>query len=181
MAILLLIVTALMLFPFDAGAQTQKPRKGFVLNLGLGVARVSQSTSGFANSGRSNVGVGSDFKIGHAPSNQVLIYYSNDAAFYRQTGSDDLYLSGLTGFGVTYFLQPTVPSFYVDGSFGIAARGNLETETGFVESTTGWGVAVGGGYEFARHFLVDGDIILGRFDGGMKTTTLRLGLIWLAY
>jgi hypothetical protein len=44
---------------------------------------------------------------------------------------------------------------------------------------------VGGGFEFARHWLIDGDGVMGRprgeFDEGINTLSLRIGEIWLLY
>lgn len=181
-AMLLLAVATSLILPSSAVAQ--KRRKGFILNLGLGAAGVSSSYEGPVSNRRTKAAVGTDFKIGHAATDQILIYYSNDAAFYNETdfyGDDQLVAVGLSGVGVTYFLQPSVPSFYVDGTIGIAARNLLSYEDATVDGTGGWGVAVGGGYEFARHFMLDADLILGRLDGGLNTSTLRVGLIWLLY
>jgi hypothetical protein len=175
---------ALIALPFDASSQ--KRRKGFVLNLGLGPAatRYSFTDRNFAGSAETKIGVGTDLKIGHAASDQLLIYYSNDASFFSPA-DEYLVSSGLSGVGVTYFLMPQAPSYYVDGAIGIAAWNVLSQADATLDSMTGFGLAVGAGYEFARHWLVDVDIVVGRprgdFSAGYNTTTIRLGLIWLAY
>jgi hypothetical protein len=162
----------------------QKPRKGFILDLGVGIAGISQSSNS-PGSGRETTGaVGTDFKIGHAPTDQLLIYYSNDAAFYKETssfGGDVLVAVGMSGVGATYFLQPAAPSFYLNGALGIAALNAVSLDDATQDGITGWGVSLGGGYEFARHWLLDGDLVLGRLDGGLNTSTLRVGIVWLLY
>jgi hypothetical protein len=168
-----------------ASGHAQKPRKGFILDLGVGLAGVSQSSS-FAGSTRETTGaVGTSFKIGHAPTDQLLLYYTNDVAFFRETspfGSDELNAVGMSGLGATYFFQPAAPAFYVNGGLGIAARRSISLEDGTeAPAITGWGLSVGGGYEFARHWLLDGDLVVGRLDGGLNTSSLRVGIVWLLY
>jgi hypothetical protein len=176
-----------------SGVDAQKPRKGFVLNLGAGPAfiNIKAAGNGVEGTGESKIAVGTDFKIGYAPSDQLLIYYSNDAAFFNYDYSvpgfeyDVLVISGLSGIGATWFLKPRAPSAYVDATIGIAAWNEIDTDDGAVESMTGLGLSVGGGFEFARHWLVDADLIVGRprdDEGyGLNTMTLRVGLIWLLY
>ena len=155
----------------------QVDRKGFVLNLGLGAARVTTSRD-FGGSSTA-IGVGTDFKIGYAPSDQLLIFYSNDAAFHGQETNDDLIGSGMSGVGATYFIGPEQNALYVSGSIGVAAR-NVLSSSGSVDAVTGTGFSLGGGYEFARHWLLDAEVVKGSLDG-MSFTTLRAGLIWLLY
>jgi hypothetical protein len=171
-----------------SGAAAQKPRKGFILNLGAGPAftNFKSVADGFEGSNESKIAVGTDFKIGYAASDQLMIYYSNDAAFFSVAGLDDyLVVSGLSGIGATWFLKPRAPSAYVDATVGIAAWNVISTDDGTVDGMTGMGLSVGGGLEFARHWLVDGELVVGRprgdFDQGVNTMTLRVGLIWLLY
>ena len=173
-------------------AEAQKPRKGFILNLGAGPAftNFKFAGDGFEGSGESKIAVGTDFKIGYAASDQLMIYYSNDAAFFSYdigvAGFDDyLVASGLSGLGATWFLKPRAPSAYLDATIGIAAWNEISTDDGTVDGITGAGLSVGGGLEFARHWLADGELIVGRprgdFDEGYNIMTLRVGLIWLLY
>jgi hypothetical protein len=116
-----------------------------------------------------------------------MFFYSNDAAFFTYdvgvAGFDDYFVaSGLSGVGATWFLKPRTPSAYVDGTIGIAAWNEISTDGGTVDGITGVGLSVGGGLEFARHWLVDGEVVVGRPRGdfdGVSTMTVRVGLIWL--
>lgn len=174
-------VCVLLALFLPAAAHAQ--RKGFVLNLGLGVGETKWSANG--DNSLSNGGIATDFKIGHAPSDQLLIYYTNDASFFSLEGTDDqLVVSGLSGVGGTYFLKPAAPSFFFDASLGISAFNILDTDGGGTESYTGLGIGVGGGYEFARHWLVDLDVVFGSPDGdglSLDTRTFRLAINWLLY
>lgn len=170
----------LLLAPGDGVAQ----RKGFVLNLGIGGGQFS---AGAAEGGprESVTGVTTDFKIGHAFSDQFMLYYSNDAAFFSDPFLDEglLNVSGLSGIGVTWFLRPAAPSLYVGGGIGISVWAVLE-ESGDSDAISGVGFAFNGGYEFARHFMIDADIILGRPGdefGRLGTRTIRLAINWLLY
>jgi hypothetical protein len=181
-------IASLFLQPADAAGQ--KRRKGFILNLGLGPSYTNYKYVNPDFPGdfsESKIGIGTDFKIGHAATDQLLIYYSNDASFFSVSSEfDDVFISsGLSGVGVTYFLKPAAPSSYVDASLGFAAWNVFDTDEGSIDSSTGLGLSMGGGFEFARHWLIDGDLVIGRprgdFDEGYNTTTLRIGVIWLLY
>ncbi|MGH7466603.1 MAG: hypothetical protein ACRENP_01320 [Longimicrobiales bacterium] len=176
-----LCACALLLGADQAAAQ----RKGFVLNLGVGPALTSLKATGFNGPRVNKTALGTDFKIGYAPSDRLLIYYSNDAAFF---GSDDdnviLAATGQSGIGATYFLSSTAPSFYVQGGIGFAAF-NEVLDDGETVSATGSGVNLGGGFEFARHWNVDVDLILGsvedEFGGKLSIRTVRFAINWLLY
>jgi len=159
--------------------QQGKNRKGFVLDLGLGASRIGYSGGG------SDTGVGSDFKIGHAPTNQLMIYYHSAGTFYTIddfSGGSDLYTLGISGIGATWFLKPGAPSAYVDGTIGRAAWNVLDLDGGGAENiASGWGFSLGGGFEFARHWLLSGDIIMTRLEFDTNATTMRVGLRWLLY
>lgn len=177
------VLAAAFLLPAGVGAQEEgKPRRGFVLNLGAGPAATRYNHSSFGVSGPSttNLAVGTDFKIGHAFSDQLLVYYSNDASFFAPEGTGvDLVGSGMSGLGATYFIETRSPSPFVHGSFGIAAWNELAAN-GVTEAEAGLGISIGGGYEFARHWLLDVDIVYGR-PGGRSITTLRTAINWLLY
>ena len=172
--------SGLLLAPGEGVAQ----RKGFILNLGIGGGSFS---AGAAEGGPRNsaTGITTDFKIGWAPSDQVLLYYSNDAAFFSDPTFDDdvINVSGLTGFGATWFVRPAAPSFYVGGSIGVSTWAFISND-GDSDAITGSGFAITGGYEFARHFMIDADVVFGRPGdefGRLSTRTIRLAINWLLY
>lgn len=179
MMVALLAMFPLLLQTQDAAAQ----RKGFILNLGLGVGQFH--VSGEGGDSESRTAISTDFKIGHAFSDQLMLYYSNDAAFFSSDEESDdlLHVSGLSGVSVTYFLKPSAPSFYFGGGIGISVWSVL-SDDGDTESLSGGGLAVTGGYEFSPHFLLDVDLIFGSpgdDSGDVNTRTIRVGLNWLLY
>lgn len=170
--------------PADQQNPQGKNRKGFVLSLGLSASRLHFSSP--VGSGDSQGAFGTDLKIGHAFSNQFMLYYSNDANFYTFDApfGDGTYLSslGMTGIGGTYFLNPYAPSFYLHGTVGIGVLSSfLIDDPGNSDSIAGLGLSLGGGYEFARHFMVDGEVILTSLENDLRGRALRVGLTWLLY
>jgi hypothetical protein len=185
---LITLATLALAAPVRVSAQDapegQKNRKGFVLDLGLGVSRVRYTVTGATGSG-SKTAIGTDFMIGHAPSNQLMIYYSNVANFYSFDDSfnGETYVEalGMSGVGATWFFKPTQPSFFVNGAIGIAALRSISTEDSSTDGISGVGVTVGGGYEFARHFLLDAKLLVTRLEDDLNGSALRVGLTWLLY
>ena len=172
----------------DSTAPTVVERKGFVIGFGLGVARVTSSASeGPLSVSISTTGVGTDFKIGYAPNHQLLIYWSADGAFSSPpsefSDEDGLLYSGLGGIGATYFLSPGENSFFLTAALGRATDGAIGSD-GTADSVSGTGLAIGGGYEFTPHWVVDGDIVFNSFsDFGMDYSQrfIRIGVSYLHY
>ena len=125
--------------------------------------------------GQNKFAIVTDFSVGYAPSDQVLLYYSNKAAF---TTDDRVDAVGITGFGVTYMFRRTSPTPFVSGSIGAgAARTFISSST----SQSGSGYSIGGGYEFARHLSVTGDAIFVRLNNGQNHTVYRALFNYLFY
>ena len=140
-------------------------RKGFIVGIGGGVGfpRVGfdfNSGSNFSFTG--DPSVVTDFKIGYAASDQLLLYYRNIATFANDFPKSVLTLSG---FGTKYMFSPTSPSGYVNGAVGVAAGGYIDFGEGtFSNLDSGVGFSLGGGWEFARHFSIGGDIVILNLD-----------------
>jgi hypothetical protein len=68
------------------------------------------------------------------------------------------------------------------GTVGLGVYSSfLIDDPGNSNSITGVGLSLGGGYEFARHFMVDGEVILTSLENDLKGRALRVGLTWLLY
>jgi hypothetical protein len=174
-----------------AGAQpgpaVTAERKGFIIGIGGGPGLVRRDGREVRNqAGILLVSIPSanffsivtDFKVGYAPSDQLLLYYSNNAAFSRDD-FDDFFLVGLSGGGVTYLMKATSPTPFVSGSVGVATLSSIVEDT---DAEYGVGFSVGGGFEFARHWSVDGQVIFARFgDGFLNHTVFRGGINFLFY
>lgn len=175
----------------DAPAATADTveRKGFVIGFGIGAARVTTSAGqGPLSVSLTETAVSTDFKIGYAPTDQLLIYWSADGAFRSTsdlTNQDGLSFSGLGGIGATYFLEPGQNSFFVSASIGRSSDAALGSD-GQTDALSGSGFAIGGGYEFSGHWTVDADIVMNSlnddgFGGDYSQRIIRVGLSWLHY
>lgn len=172
-------------------------RKGFVLGIGTGGGLVSLKESSFNREGerQSQFALMTDFKIGYAPSNQLAIYWMSKVAWFGRelefnTGPFTRFTqsytvaNGVGGLGLAYYLQPKGPSPYLTGGVGFSSWA-----TPFEEGTDafyGFGLALGAGYEFSKHWSFEGNLTLGRQEDNsssysIKTLAVRFTINVLAY
>jgi hypothetical protein len=170
-------------------------RKGFILGGGAGLAgtRIQQSLSGggesFEGEAETKGSLLTDFKIGLGTSEQFLLYYCSHVTWFSIENvflEDVTIANGIGGIGVTYFTQPFAPSPFIHGGVGIASwatpfESNSDTWTGF-------GMWIGGGYEFSRHWVVEftlGHGVPSKTEGGLKAetkaSTVGVSINYLAY
>lgn len=160
-------------------AETTAERKGFIFGLGGGVG-LHRGPAFFGSAGPPNdFAINTDFRIGYAPTDQVLVYYNNSVAWSRSELYDIL---GLTGVGVTYMIRPTSPTPFVTGAFGAGSAAEVDFGGGrFDDTETGSAVLIGGGYEFARHWSVEGAAVFIRLGNGNNHTVLKATFSWMFY
>jgi hypothetical protein len=152
-------------------------RKGFVIGLGGGAGRYTgSSTFGFSPGDGS--AVVTDFKVGYAPTDQVLVFYSNQVA-WMHAGLYDL--AGVTGGGATFMFRPTTPSAFVTGAVGASVGVVGLGGAGDRAVDRGTGYRIGGGYEFARRWSIEGGLTTVRLDSGIDQTVLSATVNWLFY
>ncbi len=163
-------------------------RKGFILGggLGLGLTSFTQTleytimdTS--TTSDRENkFAVMTDFKIGFGATEQVLVYYTNKVSWFsiENVYKDNVTIAnGLGGVGVAYYFKPTGPSPYISGGLGLSTW-MLPFESD-ADTWTGFGLVVGGGYEFSPHYSIEGNLVWGepgKEEGGLKASSNALSL-----
>ena len=156
-------------------------RKGFILGAGVGGGLISytQEISG------SNISVKSDrentlafmydVRIGYAPSNLWQIYYLSEASWFgldNIVGDRVTIASGLSGVGVTKYVRAQAPSPFFLGSIGLTTW-----STPFEERSGTWvgaGLMLGGGFEFSRHWSVEGNLVWGKpkdEDSGVEVSS----------
>ncbi len=168
----------------DATTEPAAGRKGFIIGIGGGIG--SHATPTFrvldrfgrvlsSGGGENKLAVAFDFNVGYAPGEQLLIYYSNKAEF---TTDDRVDLVGVSGVGVTYMFRRTTPSAFVSGTVGAGAARTFITSS---SAQFGPGFAVGGGYEFAKHFSINGDAILVKLDNGQDHKVYKVSFNYLFY
>lgn len=144
--LLVFVLVAAIVLPGSAGAFNDD-RQGFILGLGAGYGSAQQSGGGDSDS---YGGVATTFRIGGGVNSQTLIYYSNRVVFFSVR--DYSFYQGMSAAGVSYFLQPTGPSFFFTGELGIGVLGTWEAGGG---SDSGFGFTLGAGYEVTPHFLLE--------------------------
>jgi len=128
-------------------------REGFVISLGAGVSSVnSEFKAGGFSADDTSFSLATSFKIGYGFTNQFLLYYINDVSWYGYDNdpNDDTYASGLTGIGVSYYIEENSP-YYIMGGIGAGSFSNFSEG----EGETGSAFVIGGGYEVSPHFQIE--------------------------
>ena len=157
--------------PSQTSGEASAKRKGFIIGAGAGAGihrtpafRVLDRFGRVVSSGGGDnkLAIATNFSVGYAPGDQLLLYYSNKAAF---TTDDRVDAVGITGFGITYMLRRTSPTAFINGTIGAGATSRF---IGSSDAEVGAGFSIGGGYEFARHLSVNGDAIFVRLGNGQN-------------
>ncbi len=157
-------------------------REGFIVSVGAGVASVNTGIDiGYQDFDETSVGLATSFKIGYGFTKQFLLYYINDVSWYGYDNdpNDDTYTNGLSGVGVSYYLQEDSP-YYVMGSVGIGSFVNFSES----EGETGSAFMVGAGYEFAPHIQAELAYLYTSIDESnvaLTTDTVKLTVNYMWY
>lgn len=170
----LILCTTNLLYAFDNN------RKGFILGLGVGFSSLSYTQELYVNrtsvtASESKSPFVTNFKIGGAPSNQVLIYWSSKVNWFEMQnalGSTSDMTAGYGTISVSYYQQPVAPSFYFSGGLGFSSW-NASSSAGNSNSS-GRGLMLGVGYEFSPHWCVELSLGTGdpsRTESGVTLTT----------
>jgi len=145
----------LFLLTINAHAQNNQ-RKGFILGIGVGPSLHSS-----VNSGRESMEFSTNFKIGFATSNKLSLYWNSQVDWFNQErwGEKELFVYGIGGLGMTYYVNEKAPSLIINALIGVSSVSSLETSSG---GYFGLGVGVGLGYEFARHWSTEINFTYGK-------------------
>jgi len=177
------LIPALLLFSAVPAGAFDGKRKGFVLGVGLGpgvssyTQELSVSGLGSATSNReTKVGVSTDFRIGFGPTEQVLVVYDNKVnwiPFDNALGNHVTIADGISSLAVSYYLAQSAPCGFLTGGLGAAGWSTpFESNS---SSSVGFGMFVGGGYEFTKLWNLEGSLGFGSpsdTEQGLKLTTL---------
>ncbi len=182
------ILTAMLVLTVTSADALDNNRRGFVVGFGAGWGSATQelSTSGGGldlSLSSSTGGVATDFRIGHGFNERWLLYYTNQQVFFGLNG--DSYAQGLTGIGCMHFFSPQAPALLVEAALGAGVLWNADAR----DSESGFGLLLGFGYEFARHFQIKADwyyaelnqATIGEVDYKSTMGTFRITLNWLGY
>lgn len=149
-------------------------RKGFILGGGLGAGWLNYQEPGFEFNRFSGAG---NFKIGYAPSNTLEIYFTDNVHVFNYGGVS--FGIGVGGIGVTKYLNPKGNGFFVFGGVGMGLFMVLESGGG---SNSGLGLIGGVGYDFAKHWSIQGDVLYTNIESGViKTLSVRATINFLAF
>jgi len=153
-------------------------RKGFVLGFGIGpgYTNFSQELGGIESDSEGKASIVTDFKIGGGFNEQFLLYYENRLSWFKLTVVDEVYYDpfadevtftetdvtiahGIGLVGMSYYFKTEAPSFYVLGSVGVSSwSAPFETNS---DMWVGFGISAGVGYEFAKHWAIEGTLNYG--------------------
>ena len=141
-------------------------RKGFILGLGIGPAHMSVQRAArpgiapkdleFNKATRGGIG-----KIGYAFTNQWAIYMSTPIAIPED--ADELEC-GIAALAFSYYHRAEPKSIYYSAGIGLVKFGCSRSSRSFeVDPSSnlseGLGVFAGVGYEFAKHWSVEGNVM----------------------
>lgn len=147
----LLILISLPAYAFDG------ERKGLVIDAGAGPGLI------LIKDEHGSFGGMTDIEVGYALNNRFMVHALSPAAWYKakwyyQEWSGPFFtlkyeewvtVHGLLGLGGSYFLQPQAPSLFFTAGAGLAYTAAVGK---VADVYKGFGISVGGGYEFARHW-----------------------------
>jgi hypothetical protein len=140
--------------PTDSVSAFDGRRSGFILGGGAGLAYATVEGNRY-HSRYETVGGQTVFIIGGGVSRQVTISYTG-LQFWGNFDSREVGFALLPSAEVRYFLSPVAPSAFGALGFGLAVYDN---NTGEWELGAGFAPHIGFGYEFARHYSAELDMV----------------------
>jgi hypothetical protein len=145
-------------------------RKGFILGGGVGGGYLTYE-------GVDKFSLATNFKIGYAPSNSFEIYYLNTVTWFG--ANSETFINGLTGLGLTKYLNSEGRGFYLFGGVGAAV---LQILASYGDSEVGFGFIGGVGYDISKHWSLQGDVLYTTFDSGSwHSLGVRVSVNFLAF
>ena len=145
-------------------------RKGFIAGIGLG--------GGQTDFGADYTGVLTNFKLGFAPSNQLLLYWHSTVVFFEDDFVEDIWIDGMGGLSAEYhFIDKPRNSLY--GILGLGYHNVANTDEG--DNEMGFGVRVGLGFEFLRHVSIEATLMKGFNDEPYDSMVMGVSLNVLGY
>jgi len=153
----LINLACILLFAFSSLYAFDGERKGFILGGGIGAGFNSntESFNAFSETHSRAVFI-TNFKIGYAPSNTLEIYSIGKASWWGE--SDKISRLVLSAIAITvYFDNTTDTGWFISGGLGLSTLDTpFESNS---ESSNGFGLFGGGGYEFSSHWSLEVDLL----------------------
>jgi hypothetical protein len=138
-------------------------RQGFIFGAGFGAGYVTDTSSYSAEDwGWHSFGLAANIKAGYGLSNSLELYLFGSGWINSDQAWDVI---GVTGAGVTKYLDRNGSGFSVSGGLGISffnfERDVLRPRLGFL---------LGAGYDLSKHLSLQGDILFARISGDSGLT-----------
>lgn len=156
-------------------------RKGFILGGGVGGCYLTYEEPWPVGDVRKldKFSLATNFKIGYAPSNSLEIYLFSTVSWAALPYDSSIIAVG--GIGLTKYLSKAGKGFFLFGGIGssVNAAASFFGET---ESEFGLGLIGGIGYDIAKHWSIQADVVYASFGSGERTSlAARLTLNVLAF
>ncbi len=161
----------ILIFGISANVKAfDKERKGFILGFGAGPGFASYSETIDSLDGEqlfdestSKFSAFTNFKIGYAPSNKLMVYWISNVAWFSKKDSTTFdesktIATGVGGLGLTYFLNPQSPSLFVTVGGAFSAWSFPFEGT---QPRVGMGFGGGIGYEFSPNWNMELSVLFG--------------------
>jgi len=181
--ILILSFTLMLLISQAYGFNNKK--EGFILGVGGGYHNTEINQENISN--KYFKGFASSLKVGVGITDNLLAYYIREASWYKEensTQSKDIHVSGISGIGVSYYIQNNKFNYpiYIIGALGLSDLLNTRKFT----DDTGFGYIVGLGYEIKDHVSIEAkmmstDIDVEFTNNDIKTKSFYVTLNYLWY
>ena len=137
-------------------------REGFVFGIGVGGHLNFERLEFFSHSEEYEIkngygGWGTSFRLGGGVSDKAILYFANEANFFKNENSNDLMVTTLTGVGVNVYNSPEPEELYGGVILGFASSRNLSNPE--MPKYNGFGIDVLMGYEMAKFVSLQTDIL----------------------
>jgi len=156
-------------------------RKGFVLGGGLGFSPVSKWEAdvplgpfGTVGLDESKAGVGVNILIGYAWDEFNMIVYEGNVTGYSSDLADQTLTQGFNGAAWYHYFGPAGKSAFTTLGLGVYSFDGEDTDA----ADPGFGIMIGGGYEFSRHWQFGGYVGFGRTsDAGVDIEHAHVNIL----
>ncbi len=126
-------------------------REGFVLGFGMGFG----SLVTYDREVDAPIGLQTDLTIGAGLSDRIQLHYTGKQFWYTSDGT--FFTLGYPMVGLTYYLKPQAPSFFLSASVGASV--GIAFWEGGGGILAGPGFHTGVGYEFSPHWSFKFDVV----------------------
>jgi len=171
---------------------TASGRKGFVIGVGVGFGATNWKElvprtcgAGYyyctARDTKGRSGVFTNFKVGYAPSDRLMIVWHSSNVFFGSSAESGFITDGIGGGSVLFYVSEKAPSVYVLGGAGYHNIMHVSSESLAGSNTFAFGIRGGVGFEFARHWAVEG-LVQHSFNAAEgRPTSIGVSLNWIWY